>query len=149
MPSGTVKKLQDLIYSLKNSIDHHRAAAEKVNQPTVADMFRDLAKERESIMETIGGFVTLTDKTPDESSSILGKMKACWTSFRASLNGGNTMVVLIEAERAEDSLMAQFNDVLPAIAGNPINDRMLDFFVKIKSGHDRVLALRNKHQANA
>lgn len=149
MSEETTTKLQDLVYSLKNSVEHHREAASKVNDTIVASVFMELAKEREDIMQTIGGFITLADETPDESSSFLGKIKTCWTSFRASLNGGDETVVLIEAERAEDTLMAQFKDVLPEIAGNPINDKLLEYFDKVKAGHDRILAMRNSYQAKS
>lgn len=149
MSDETTGKLQDLIYSLKNSVEHHREAAGKVNDKIVGSIFMELANERENILETIGGFMTLADKKPDESSSVMGKIKTCWTSFRASLNGGDETVVLIEAERAEDALMAQFKDVLPEIAGNPINDKLLEYFEKVKAGHDRILAMRNEFQAKA
>lgn len=149
MSEETTAKLQDLICSLRNSVEHHRTAAESVNDEIVSSVFTDLANERENILETIGGFMTLADETPDESGSFFGKMKACWTSFRASLNGGDETVVLIEAEKAEDTLMAQFRDILPEIAGNPINDKLLEYFEMVKDGHDRVLAMRNQYQARS
>lgn len=149
MTKATTSKLQDLIYSLRNSVEHHREAADRVNDRIVAKLFRDLANEREVILETIGGFVSLAKAKPDESGSFLGKLKTCWTSFRAGLNDGDATVVLIEAERAEDTLMAQFKEVLPEISGNPINDKLLSYFEKVKAGHDRVLKMRNQYQAQA
>ncbi len=147
MTKRTTSKLQDLVYSLQNSVEHHREAADKVNDGIVANLFRDLANERESILKTIGGFMSLAETKPDESSSFLGKLKTCWTSFRSSLNSGDATVVLIEAERAEDTLMAQFKEILPEISGNPVNEKLLGYFEKVKAGHDRVLMMRNQYQA--
>ena len=149
MSEDATAKMQELIYSLKNSIEHHREAADKVDDPTVRSVFGKLANERENLLETIGGFMEIAGETPDESSSMLGKLKTCWTSFRTSLNGGDPTVVLIEAERAEDALVDQFKNVLPQIAGNPVNDKMLSYFEQIKAGHDEVLAMRNAYQARA
>ncbi len=149
MSEETTSKLQELVCGLKDSVEHHRAAAESVNDAIVRSIFLDLANEREEILETIGGLMRLADETPEESASLYGKLKTCWTSFRASLNGGDETVVLIEAEKAEDTLLAQFREILPEIAGNPINDMLLKYFDTVKAGHDRVLAMRNQYQSQS
>ena len=138
----TTCRLQELIYSLKDNVEHHREAAAKVNDPIVRAIFTDLANERQEILESIGGIMTLAEKTPDKSGSLIGKIKTRWTSLRAILNGGDETVVLIEAERAEDALLEHFRAVLPEIASSPIIFKLHESFDKIKAGHDQIFAMR-------
>ena len=137
-------KLQDLVYGLKDNVEHHRKAADKVNDPIVSAVFTDLANEREAILKSIGGVMNSVAKTPDESSSLLGKLKTCWISFRASLNGGDETVVLIEAERAEDALLSQFRTLLSEFAGNPLTVDLFESFDKVKAGHDQITGMRSR-----
>ena len=137
-----ISRLQDLIYGLKDNVEHHRKAACKVNDPIVSAVFTDLANEREDILKSIGGFMSSAEKTLDESTSLLGKLKTCWISFRASLNNGDETVVLIEAERAEDALLSQFRTLLSEFAGNPFTVDLFESFDKVKAGHDQIAGMR-------
>jgi uncharacterized protein (TIGR02284 family) len=147
MTEETVSELQDLLRGLNDSVNHHKEAAGRVADALIANNFREIAEERLELATSLGGMIALADEKPVEEGSWLGSLRSCWTSFRAGLNSGDPTVMLIEAERAEDKLVAQFKNVLPQIAGNPINDRLLGAFEVIKSGHDRVLAMRNMYQA--
>lgn len=147
MKPETVECLQELIYALKDTVNHHSEAADKIDDPFVKSELVAIAAERKDIYETIGGFITLADETPVEEGTWLGSLHACWTAFRAGLNSGDASVVLIEAARVEESILAKFKSVLPEIAGNPVNDMLLKYFETVKSGHDRVIALRDAFQS--
>lgn len=146
MSDETVEHVQELIRGLRDSVEYHREAEEKVNDPNVKQVFTEIANERRNIADTLGGMVALADEEPVEEGSWLGTLRKCWTAFRASLNSGDTTVMLIEAERAEDVIIAKFKDILPKVAGCEINDVLLQFFQRVKADHDRVLALRNAFQ---
>ena len=122
---------------------YHKQAADKINDDYVAGVLRSIAGARKEICENIGGFITLADGKPEEDGTFGGTLRSIWTAFRAGLNGGDPMVVLIEAERAEDVIVNKFKDILPQTAGNPVSDVLHKYFAIVKSGHDRVLALRN------
>lgn len=147
MKPETVESLQELVRGLKDSTQYHIEAAEKIDDENVAGVFRNIADERKDMCETIGGFITLADETPEEDGTFGGTMRRIWTAFRAGLNSGDPTVVLIEAERAEDVIVNKFKDILPQIAGNPVNDMLHKYFKTVESGHDRVLELRNAYQA--
>lgn len=142
----TVEHLQELILGLRDSINYHREAAEKIDDQHVKETFKDIADERREIAEGIGTLAFGDDTEPAKDGTWMGSLRTIWTSFRAGLNAGDTTVVLIEAERAEDAIVAKFKDILPKLAGSPINDKLLGYFKEVKKGHDRVLALRNAHQ---
>jgi uncharacterized protein (TIGR02284 family) len=146
MKPETIESLQELIHALNDSVNYHTEAANKISDDFVKQTFVAIAAERKDIAGSIGGFISLADETPENEGTFLGSLRTIWTAFRAGLNSGDATVVLIEAERAEDVIVNKFKSVLPEIAGNPVNDMLNKYFETIKSGHDRVLALRNSFQ---
>lgn len=148
MKHETVEALQDLVRGLQDSTQYHLEAAEKIDDSFVQTTLKNIASERNQISEQIAGFITMAKEKPVEDGSWLGSLRTIWTAFRAGLNSGDPTVVLIEAERAEDVIVNKFKEILPEIAGNPINDKLIQYFEKVKDGHDRVLALRNTYQAS-
>ena len=146
MKKETVEHLQDLIRGLHDSVTYHREAAESIKDDFVQQTLTIIADERTDMADTLAGFITLADEEPAEDGSWLGSLRTIWAKFRTGLNAGDATVVLIEAERAEDVLVNKFKNILPQVAGNPINDKLLECFGKVKTGHDQVLALRNAYQ---
>ena len=146
MKSETIESLQQLTRALSDSINYHTQAADKIDDAYVKGELLAIAAERKNICETIGGFIALADEKSVEEGTFLGSLRSIWTAFRAGLNSGDATVVLIEAERAEDVIVNKFKDTLPSIAGNPVNNLLLEYFVTVKAGHDRVLDLRNAYQ---
>jgi uncharacterized protein (TIGR02284 family) len=142
----TIESLQELIYALRDSVNYHTEAADKIDDKFVESEFLAIAAERKDISETIGGFISLADEKSEEEGTWLGSLRTIWTAFRAGLNSGDATVVLIEAERAEDVIKGKFEKVLPEIAGNPVNDMLMKYYQTVKAGHDRVLAMRNAYQ---
>ncbi len=147
MNSETIESLQELVRGLEDSVKYHHEAAKGIDDDFVAQTFREIASERKQICDNLSGFVALADEKPADDGTFGGTLRTIWTSFRTGLNGGDSTVVLIEAERAEDAIVQKFKDVLPEIAGNPINAKLNGYFSVVKNGHDRVKALRDAYQA--
>lgn len=145
----TMAGLQELLRGLNDSVEYLNEAAEKIDDVSVAETFKKLTSQRQDIAAMIGSHIQLSGESPVDEGSWLGTLRQCWTGFRAGINSGDAKVVLIEAERAEDKLMAKFKEILPEVAGNPINDQLLQAFDTVKQGHDEVLALRNAYQSNS
>lgn len=143
----TVSSLQELLRGLNDSVEYLNEAAKKIDDSSVAQTFNKLSSQRQEIASKMEQHIDSAGECPEDDGSWLGSLRQCWTAFRAGLNSGDATVVLIEAERAEDALMAKFKEILPEVAGTPINDKLLQAFETIKGGHDEVLALRNAHQA--
>lgn len=142
----TIEHLRDLVRGLLDSVKCHTEAAQSVDDANVAALFRELASQRQGIANTLDGYIVLAHERPVEEASWLGKLRACWTSFRAGLSSGDATTMLVEAERAEDAIVQKFQSILPKVAGNPINEELLAYFDKVKAGHDRVLEMRNAYQ---
>ena len=148
MSDDTVNHVSDLVRGLNDSFEYLEEAATKVNDDKVATLFKQLSADRKEIADTLAGMIALasSDADPAEEGSWLGKVRQCWTAFRVGLNSGDATVMLVEAEHAEDAILEKFKDVLPQVAGSEINDVLLQYFAKVKEGHDQVLALRNAYQ---
>lgn len=144
--ANTIASLQDLVRGLHDSIEYHEEAAGKIEDSQLKQELLAISTSRKEVCETIGGFISATSETPVDDGTFLGSLRKIWMSFRASLNSGDPTVVLIEAERAEDVIVNRFKEILPEIAGTPVNDSLLKCFELTKAGHDRVLALRNLYQ---
>lgn len=146
MKPETVEGLQCIIRALNDSVSYHQEAAKSIDDDHVQKTFERIAEERTEIVNSVSDYVALANEEPVEDGSWMGSLRNIWTKFRAGLNAGDATVVLIEAERAEDVIVNKFKDILPELAGNPINDKLLQHFEKVKAGHDQVLALRNAYQ---
>jgi uncharacterized protein (TIGR02284 family) len=148
MKSETVGALQDLVRALNDSAQYHLEAADKIeSDERISNELRQIAADRKYICENVSSYITLANEDVAADGTFTGTMRKIWTAFRAGLNSGDATVVLIEAERAEDVILQRFRRILPEIAGNPINDKLNQFFNMVKVGHDRILALRNSYQA--
>ncbi|MFK7769069.1 MAG: PA2169 family four-helix-bundle protein [Mariniblastus sp.] len=112
----------------------------------VKSEFLAIARERDEVCKTIDGLVALAKGDPVDSGTWLGSLRTVWAAFRSGLNSGDVNVMLIEAERDEASIKSEFERVFPLIAGNPINDVLLRHYEIVKSGHDRVVAMRDAFQ---
>lgn len=139
----TAANLQELIYGLRDSIEHHHAAANQTSDEYVAQTLRSIANRREEILRSIEHFVNLAVMKCDESSTFMGQMRSIWVAFRTALNGGNASIALLEAERAEQKLLSKFEEILPEISNSPINEELLRFFHEVKSGHDVICSLQH------
>jgi uncharacterized protein (TIGR02284 family) len=146
MKPETVEALQELMCALKDSVSYHQEAADKIEDKYVESELLAIASERAEICRKLSQYVAAGDENAINSGTWMGSLRTIWTAFRAGLNSGDATVVLIEAERAEDVIKNKFEIILPEIAGNPINDKLLLDYKTIKAGHDRVLAMRNALQ---
>ncbi len=144
----TVEKLQELVRGLHDSHEYLIEAAEKIESDHFpAENMRSIAVERNEICENIGKLVAMNNEEPAEEGTWSGSLRKIWTAFRAGLNAGDTTVVLIEAERAEDAIVHKFEDVLKDVAGCPVNDELLEHYKRVKHGHDLIRNMRDSYQA--
>lgn len=138
----TVRKLQDLIQANIDSVSGLREAAEVVDDPKVALLFRSIAGERSELAAELQNHVMFNQERPRTEGSWLAKLHRLWVDFRGTANTGEPDVVLAEAERADDFLKYAYEAVLKATAGSPINDLLLKHYKTVKTGGDQIRELR-------
>jgi uncharacterized protein (TIGR02284 family) len=146
--NDTVEKVQDLIQINLDSAKGCREAAEKVEDAAITRLFSDLANERSAQAEELKKYVRLNREKPEDSGTAAGAMHRMWLSFRSAINGGEPKVILIEAEKGEDKIKAEYEQTLKETAGSPLNSVLLRQYAAVKAGHDRVRDLRDAHLQN-
>lgn len=139
----TIEKLQDLI---RMNIDSHQGfleAAKAVEDDEVASLFRRLATDRERFAEELKTYVEWNEETAPNEQSFAAKVHQTWLNLRAKLNGGDTHVVLCEAEYGEDQIKEAYEDALKDNPGSAMSEILHSQYSVVKAGHDKVRDLRD------
>jgi uncharacterized protein (TIGR02284 family) len=140
----TVGRLNDLI---RINIDSHKGfseAAAVVDDPQIKTRFLQFARERLSNAEELKKYVAWNNEEPETSGSALGAAHRWWLNLRSKLTSGDdTHIVLTEAERGEDSIKHEYEEVMREAAGSPVGDVIRRQYANVKSGHDEVRTLRD------
>ena len=143
----TLSNLQDLARALLDSADFLNQAATSVHDDPIAKAeFQDIAAERMGICGEISAHISINDVNPPRHGTFAGAMRTMWNALRAALNAGDIDVILIEANRAETAIVDKFRQILPEIAGNPLNDKLLRHYEVVKNGRDRIKSMSDKLQ---
>ena len=98
--------LNDVIYAVKDSAHHYREAAEIVSDLGLADLFRTIADQRESLAKELDVHIRQLHDLPREPDPDRETVDAVITRLKAALTGDERLSVLDEREQAEDELRA-------------------------------------------
>lgn len=114
-----------------DSINGLKDAAEDVNDDRVENLFCDVLAERASFALELQVYVEWNNQRAVVSQSLASRVRQLWMYARANLNGGDPYVILIEAERGEDSIKAAYENAhFPTT--RPVR------LAIVKQGHDRI-----------
>lgn len=143
----TNTKLQELVRINVDSANGFDKAAELIKEPRLESVFRDLSRERRGFANDLKRFVDVGDNGHDlDEGTLKAKVHRWWIDIRAKAMQNDAHNLLAEAERGEDSIRKTYEEILPEIAGSPINDVLLKQYEQIKRGHDRIRRMRDgKH----
>ena len=142
----SLEKLQNLIQVNIDSYEGLAAAAEKVDDNRVASTFRQVGQGRSTNARELQSYVAANAKEPEQKGTATGAIHRGWTSMRSAINGGDAYVMLIEAERGEDRIKEEYEDVLKATAGSAVNDVLQRQYAQVKKGHDLIRDLRDVYK---
>ncbi len=144
----TIEALKELYATNVGSISFYEEAADTVDGPSVARVFRNVAKERGLLAAELRR--RLKDSGVEverEAGTWRDTLHETWTKLRGMVNGGDRTVLLIEAERAEDRIKGCYEALLKKAAGSPLNAVLLDEYRRVKSTHDLIRGLRDLAKA--
>jgi uncharacterized protein (TIGR02284 family) len=140
----TVSSLQNLIQYNLDSRDGFRHAAENVKEIAVANMFVQLAEERDRQAHELQSLVNNNGEAPAREGSYAAAAHRTWMDIRKALGGGLS-AVLSEAERGEDYIKGAYESALKDQAGSAVNDVLQRQYASVKAAHDRVRDMRDAH----
>ncbi|MCC9606014.1 PA2169 family four-helix-bundle protein [Blastopirellula sp. JC732] len=146
---STIEKLQTLIRANIDSYDGFREAAHQIDDPLVAELFREMAAERSTLAAELQDYVTWNNKKAEDDGSYAAALHRTWIDIRALLSGGDAYAILCEVERGEDHIKHAYEDALKATVGSAMNDVLQHQYAQVKQGHDRVRDLRDAFKSNS
>lgn len=141
----TIEKVQELIETNLDSSKLMHEAATSTKDERLQSLFNSLAAARAGFAQELQSYVHLNGEHEESSGTALGSVRTNWLRFRAAINGKDAKVVLIEAERAEDSIKEAYEDVLKETAGSALNAVLTKQYARVKAGHDQVRDLRDSY----
>lgn len=143
LSSETIDGLQELIEINLDSSKGLEAAAEKVENPRVASVFRSLAPERRQFATELQDFVRLNNIEPKTTGSVKGTLHRWWLNIHGAVRAGDEHAVLSDAEAGEDAIKHRYESVLKDTAGSPLQRILTEQYKRVKAGHDTIRDLRD------
>ncbi len=142
---ATVSKLQDLIRINIDSEEGFQEAVQQLEDSRLTGVFAELGAQRAQNATELQDYVQWNGEKPRDEGSYAAAFHRTWMDLRSTLNGGDTHVILCEAERGEDSIKKAYEDALKETAGSAVNDVLTRQYANVKSGHDRIRDLRDQY----
>lgn len=142
----TRDRLQDLRSINIDSCKGWQHAAENVNDVTLRSFFEEMSQVREHNAQELSHLIGQSGEQPTDSGSISGQLHRWWIDAKQALTGGDAEAVLREAERGEDSIKHEYEEVLADISDPQARTVVERQFENVQRGHDQVKALRERYK---
>lgn len=142
-----IAELQNLIQINIDSSRGFNEAAEQIEDPAIADLFRTLGTERSAFAAELQTYVAFNYEEPQDDGSVAAALHRAWIDIRSMISGGDNYAILAEAERGEDQIKEAYEKTLKETAGSAMNDVLQQQYAQVKAGHDQVRDLRNAYKA--
>jgi len=139
----TIKGIQNLIEINIDSSKGFDEAAEKIENPQIASMFRECGKERDRFAGELKTAAAINNVEPKDSGTLKGTAHRWWLNIRGTVTGGDEHTILADAERGEDSIKACYEKTLKETAGSPLNDVLQRQYAQVKARHDQIRDMRD------
>lgn len=147
MSDRAAETVQDLIRLNIDAAEGFTAAADRVEDVRIAELFREYAAQRTSNAEELKASVAFNGEEPADSGTTRGTLHRWWLELRGTIAGGDTANVLAEAERGEDAIKQRYEESLKECAGSPIAELLMTQYRGVKAAHDHVRDLRDAYKA--
>jgi uncharacterized protein (TIGR02284 family) len=147
MSEKAAESVQDLIQLNIDAAEGFTAAADRVEDTRIAELFREYAGQRSTNAEELKASVAFNGEEPADSGTTKGTLHRWWLELRGTIAGGDTANVLAEAERGEDAIKERYEEALKECAGSPIIELLTAQYRGVKAAHDHVRDLRDAYKA--
>jgi uncharacterized protein (TIGR02284 family) len=139
-----ISTLNSLIETLKDGQEGFRQSAGGVDDPQLKTLFESYSLQRSRFAgELQTQIVQLGEPDPEESSSVAGSMHRAWINVKSAVTNRDRHAILAEAERGEDSAVAEYKKAMEEDLPTPIKEIVSRQAVEVKSAHDKIRGLRD------
>ncbi|MFI4881482.1 MAG: PA2169 family four-helix-bundle protein [Phycisphaerales bacterium JB064] len=143
LDKDTLKGVKSIIEINIDSSKGFQDAAEKIENADIAGYFRQCSARRAQFAEQLKRVVDLNGQDAPDSGTVKGTVHRWWLDIRGTIQNGDEHAVLAEAERGEDAIKHEYEDVLKKTAGSPLNAVLTDQYGSVKETHDTIRDMRD------
>lgn len=141
LDDATVSMLQNLVQMNLDSRDGFREVASNVSDQPIAELFQDIARERETHAAELSSILSASGQQPANSGSIMAAAHRAWMDLRAVLGGG-AHAMLSEAERGEEYLKSTYEEALRSSSHYSVTEILQRHYAAIKQTTDALQFMR-------
>lgn len=139
----TKMALQELVQINIDSGQGFLEAGEAVDDDNLRPLFNRLSADRFHQANELKTYLEINDETPEDSGSVLGALHRTWMALRAAINEGDPSVILIEAERGEETIREKYADLIANTRGEAMHDILTQHYEQVREVHRQIRNLRD------
>ncbi len=133
--------LEHLIETTEDGARGFDQAAESVDDPTVASLFRKLGAERAAMAVELREKAAVYGGPVEESGTVKGALHRGWIKLKDALTGNSVHAVVSAAEEGEDYAVEQYEEALEQALPPQVEAVVRRQYTEVKRAHDEVRAL--------
>lgn len=141
--------LNDLIEVSKDGEEGFRTSAEQVEDPQLKAFFLSRSQEVATSVQELQDLVRSIGGEPAASSSLGGALHRRWIALKTALTSNDTVAVLNEVERGEDTALASYRKAAAQDLPTEIKFVIVRQLEGAQRNHDQVKQLRDAARAEA
>jgi uncharacterized protein (TIGR02284 family) len=146
---GDIATLNTLTTTLIDSVNGYEDAANNSESERLRELFRQCASERNKAVEDLRAEIRRLGGNPEDDGSFLGKTHQRFLDLKAAVMGRDEQAIINEVERGEDYLKGKFEAALNSDQLTGESRMAVErAFQSVRSGHDRMSALKHGMEAN-
>jgi uncharacterized protein (TIGR02284 family) len=137
LDKDTLTLVQGLIQINLDSRDGLREAASNISDVSVAELFQDIARDRETQAAELSRLVAANGEDPQNAGSIMAAAHRAWIDIRSILGGG-LPAMLSEAERGEAYINMKYEDAIQNCTQYVVTEILQRHYAAVKATYEAV-----------
>lgn len=147
---------EDVLMAIKGLVEichtgheGYTTAADSIESPEYAALFRSFASQRHSFEDELKQIVQRLGGQPEAESAgglltdAAGALHRGWINIKGAVSGGKDHAILDECERGEDAAVAAYKKALEIQLPPDIAQTVRQQYESVLEAHNRVRGLRN------
>ncbi|ASS48219.1 MAG: hypothetical protein A3D31_18885 [Candidatus Fluviicola riflensis] len=141
-----IDSLNNLIQINNDRIQGYLTAAKETEEADLKELFSEMMQTSQECRRELVQEVTKLGGTPIEGTTVSGKIYRAWMDVKAALTSKDRKAILNSCEFGEDVAKKTYETELDAYAlnGSQYESLVRNQHSKIKAGHDKIKALRDR-----
>lgn len=141
--SQTISQLNDLIRINNDRIEGYERAETDTDDNQLKSLFHTMAKESREFKNTLMGEVLKLSGTPEEGTTVTGKIFRAWMDFKAAIAGKDRKSIISSCEFGEEAAIETYHEV---INSNKLPPNLLTLvkeqYNRLQQSHERIKLIK-------